>query len=67
MNEILDKMQTADVIVMASPVYFHSINTHMKAVIDRSLITMVALMAQGLTDTSFQHHQMNAKGNLDES
>ena len=30
---------------------------------DRSLITVVALMAQGLCDTSFQHHLMNAKNN----
>ncbi len=30
---------------------------------DRSLVTVVALMAQGLTDTSFQHHLENAKKN----
>ena len=30
---------------------------------DRSLITVVALMAQGLTDTSFRHHLENAKKN----
>ena len=35
MSEILDKMQAADVIVMASPVYFYSIDAQMKAVIDR--------------------------------
>lgn len=35
MDEILDKMQAADVIVMASPVYFYSIDAQMKAVIDR--------------------------------
>lgn len=35
MGEILDKMQEADVIVMASPVYFYSIDAQMKAVIDR--------------------------------
>lgn len=35
MAEILDKMQAADVIVMASPVYFYSIDAQMKAVIDR--------------------------------
>ncbi len=29
----------------------------------RSLITVVALMAQGITDTSLQHHIMNAKNN----
>ena len=35
MGEILDKMQAADVIVMASPVYFYSVDAQMKAVIDR--------------------------------
>ena len=30
---------------------------------DRSLITVVALMVQGLTDTSFRHHLENAKKN----
>lgn len=37
MSEALDKMQWADVIVMASPVYFYSIDAQMKIVIDRSL------------------------------
>ena len=37
MSEILDAMQAADVIVMASPVYFYSIDAQMKAVIDRTL------------------------------
>ena len=37
MAEILDKMQAADVIVMASPVYFYSIGAQLKAVIDRSV------------------------------
>lgn len=35
MAEILDKIQMADVIVMASPVYFYSIDAQMKALIDR--------------------------------
>lgn len=35
--EILDAMQAADVIVMASPVYFYSIDAQMKIIIDRSL------------------------------
>ncbi len=30
---------------------------------DRSLITVTALMAQGLCDTSFEHHLQNAKAN----
>ncbi len=33
--EILEKMNDADVIVMASPVYFYSIDAQMKALIDR--------------------------------
>ncbi|WP_095170717.1 MULTISPECIES: flavodoxin family protein [Blautia] len=37
MSEILDKMQAADVIVLANPVYFYSIDAQMKAVIDRSV------------------------------
>ena len=37
MAEILDKKQAADVIVMASPVYFYSIGAQMKAGIDRSV------------------------------
>lgn len=37
MQEVLDRMHWADVIVMASPVYFYSIDAQMKAVIDRSL------------------------------
>ena len=30
---------------------------------DRSLVTITALMAQGLTDSSFQYHLMSAKQN----
>ena len=30
---------------------------------DRSLVTVTALMAQGLTDSSFQYHLMEAKKN----
>lgn len=37
MAQLLDKMQAADVIVMASPVYFYSIDAQMKAMIDRTL------------------------------
>ena len=37
MAEMLDKMQAADVIVMASPVYFYSIDAQMKALIDRTV------------------------------
>lgn len=31
---------------------------------DRSVVTVVALMAQGLTDSSFQYHLMSAKNNV---
>lgn len=37
MKEIIDKLMIADVIVMASPVYFYSIDAQMKAMIDRCL------------------------------
>lgn len=36
-KEILAKMLEADVIVMATPVYFYSIDAQMKALIDRTL------------------------------
>lgn len=36
MVEILDKMITADVIVMATPVYFYTMDAQMKIVIDRT-------------------------------
>ncbi len=35
MAQILDKLQACDIIVLASPVYFYSVNAQMKAVIDR--------------------------------
>lgn len=37
MGEILQKMIEADVIVLASPVYFYSIDAQLKAVIDRTV------------------------------
>ena len=37
MGEILQKMIDADVIVLASPVYFYSIDAQLKTVIDRTL------------------------------
>ena len=46
MAEVLDKMQAADVIVMASPVYFYSINAQLKAVIDRFYANNEALMVK---------------------
>ena len=35
MGEILDKIEKADVLVLASPVYFYSISAQLKTVIDR--------------------------------
>ena len=37
MAEVLHKMLSADVLVMASPVYFYSINAQMKALFDRTV------------------------------
>ena len=37
MGEILNKMLISDVIVLASPVYFYSVDAQMKAVIDRTV------------------------------
>lgn len=37
MAEILQKMISADVLVLASPVYFYSIDAQLKAVIDRTV------------------------------
>ncbi|MDP4178464.1 MAG: flavodoxin family protein [Bacillota bacterium] len=37
MAEILDKMITADVIVMATPVYFYTMDAQMKTLIDRTV------------------------------
>ena len=35
---VIDKMRTADVIVLASPVYFYSICAQLKALIDRTVV-----------------------------
>ena len=43
MGVILDKMQAADVIVMASPVYFYSVSAQMKALIDRCVARWTAI------------------------
>lgn len=37
MPEILEKMTAADVIVMATPVYFYTMNAQMKTLIDRTV------------------------------
>ena len=36
-NEIVEKMLSADVIVLATPVYFYSMDAQLKALIDRSV------------------------------
>ena len=37
MNEIIDKMLVADIIVLATPVYFYSMSAQLKTMIDRTL------------------------------
>ena len=37
MAEVLDKMMAADVIVMATPVYYYTMDAQMKTLIDRTL------------------------------
>ena len=44
MADILQKMVDADVLVLASPVYFYSINAQLKAVIDRFYANNEVLM-----------------------
>jgi len=43
MAEILDKMVTADVIVMATPVYFYTMSGQMKTLIDRTVSRYTAI------------------------
>lgn len=43
MAEILDKMINADVIVMATPVYFYTMNAQLKTVIDRTYARYTAV------------------------
>jgi len=40
MAEVLDKMIAADVIVMATPVYFYTMNAQMKTLIDRNMFSL---------------------------
>jgi multimeric flavodoxin WrbA len=58
MSEILDKMLSADVIVMASPVYFYTMCAQMKTVIDR-----VVARYQDLSDKEFYFIVTAADGN----
>lgn len=64
MAEILDKMVTADVIVMATPVYFYTMDAQMKTLIDRTVprYTEIAnkdfyfIVAAADTDQSMLRH-----------
>ena len=61
MAEIREKMLAADVIVLASPIYFYSMTAQMKAVIDRSYAfyqqlegrTFCFIITCGATDASY--------------
>ena len=46
MADLLQQMIDADVIVLASPVYFYSINAQLKAVIDRTQCVGCTVCAQ---------------------
>ena len=46
MAEVLDALKAADVIVLASPVYFYSICAQMKAMIDRCFADFQAIRAK---------------------
>lgn len=48
MADILDKMNAADVLVMASPVYFYSIDAQMKALIDRTVAQWLTIKNKGI-------------------
>lgn len=43
MAEVLDALKSADIIVLASPVYFYSISAQMKTMIDRCLADYMAI------------------------
>ena len=59
MGEILEKMIQADVIVMASPVYFYTINAQAKTLIDRTYARYTAIR-----DTSFYFIVTAADGEI---
>jgi multimeric flavodoxin WrbA len=58
MSDILDKMMAADVIVMATPVYFYTMNAQMKTVIDRTVARYT-----GLSDKEMYFIMAAATGN----
>lgn len=43
MTAVLDKMQAADVIVLATPVYFYTMSAQLKTVIDRTVSRYMAI------------------------
>lgn len=60
MAEVLEEMHWADVIVMASPVYFYSIDAQMKALIDR-----VVCQYTTLPNKEFYYIMTAAEGSKD--
>ena len=68
MAEIRDKMLAADVIVLASPIYFYSMTAQMKAVIDRTYAfyqdlagkTFFFLITCAATETEFTQTMLAA-------
>ena len=68
MAEIRQKMLAADVIVLASPIYFYSMTAQMKAVIDRSYAfyqqlagkTFCFLITCGATDAAYTETMLAA-------
>ena len=68
MAEVRAKMLDADVIVLASPIYFYSMTSQMKAVIDRSYAfyqqldgkTFYFIISCGATDTSYTETMLAA-------
>ena len=68
MTEIREKMLSADVIVLASPIYFYSMTAQMKAVIDRTYAfyqqlegkTFYFLITCAVTDASYTETMLAA-------
>ena len=68
MAEVRAKMLEADVIVLASPIYFYSMTSQMKAVIDRSYAfyqqlegkTFYFIISCGATDASYTETMLSA-------
>ena len=48
MADILQKMVEADVLVLASPVYFYSVNAQIKALIDRTVARYTEIKKKGM-------------------